>query len=203
MKYMKWKLFILTGIACLLPIILGIALWNQLPDTMPIHFNIHNEADGWASKPFVVFGLPLVMLALQFFCCFMTDINEHRYGKENKFTTVVKWIIPVVSGVIYLATLGYSLGWNIDMRRIAMAVVSVMFIVLGNYMPTLDYVKNYNIDVEKARKINRFSGVSMMIAGIIGLVTVFLPATASVVWLILLIPYTIVNIIYGIVIAKK
>ena len=59
MKFIKWKSLIITTIVSLSPVILGIALWNLLPDSMAIHFNVYNEPDNFASKGFVVFGLPL------------------------------------------------------------------------------------------------------------------------------------------------
>lgn len=203
MKFMKWKKFIITALVCLLPIVLGLALWNRLPDTVAIHFNIHGEADGWASKPFAVFGLPVMMAALQFFCCFVNDINAHHNGERKKFSTITKWIIPVMCIVLQIATLGYGLGWNIDMRRVAMIILSTIFIVLGNYMPKFDHIKNCKVDAEKARKVNRFIGIEMVILGILALISIFLPPIYSVIWLILLIPFVITSIIYGIVVAKK
>ena len=43
----------------------GLFLWNQLPDQVPIHFGLNGQADNYAGKAFVVFGLPLLMAALQ------------------------------------------------------------------------------------------------------------------------------------------
>ena len=105
--------------------------------------------------------------------------------------------------VLYVVTLGYGLGWDIDIRRVAVLIVSVMLIVIGNYMPKLDYIKNYNIDAEKARKINRFVGFETVIMGFLMLVTIFLPPIASVVALFLLIPYSVIGIVYGIKVARK
>lgn len=48
------KTLILTSIIILLPILVGIVLWNKLPDTMATHFGIDNEANGFSSK-FLVF----------------------------------------------------------------------------------------------------------------------------------------------------
>lgn len=203
MKFMKWKAYLITALVCLLPILLGLALWNQLPDTMAIHFNMYNEPDNFASKPFVVFGLPVMMALLQFFCCFVNDINAYNKGERKKFTTVTRWIIPVMCIILQTVTLGYGLGWNIDMRRVAMVLISAIFLVMGNYMPKLDYIKNYKVDTEKARRVNRFIGIIMVILGILGLITIFLPPIASVIWLILLIPFVIISIVYAIVIGKK
>ena len=64
MKFVKWKTLIVTCVVCLLPILLGVALWNELPESIAIHFDINNNPDNFAPKGFVVFGLPFLMVAL-------------------------------------------------------------------------------------------------------------------------------------------
>lgn len=203
MKFIKWKSLIITCIVCLLPILLGLALWNELPDMIAIHFDMYNNPDNFASKAFAVFGLPALMVLLQIICCIVNDINENRFGERKKITTITKWILPVMSIVIHTTTLCYALGWAIDIRKVAMLVVSAIFVVIGNYLPKFDRIKNYKIDTEKARIINRFMGKCMVIIGLLGIVTIFLPPVASVIWLILLIPYAIISIIYGIKVCKR
>lgn len=58
-------MLILSLLVILLPMGLGLFLWNQLPDQVPIHFGLNGQADNYAGKAFVVFGLPLLMAALQ------------------------------------------------------------------------------------------------------------------------------------------
>ena len=203
MKFIKWKTLIITCVVCLLPILLGLALWDKLPDTMAIHFDINNHPDNFASKGFVVFGLPLLMLLLQCFCCFINDINVYKHGECKKLERATKWIIPVMTMVLQIVTLGYGLGWNFDIRKMVMLIVGVVFIVIGNYLPKLDYIKNYDVNSDKARKINRFIGFETVIMGIIYIISIFLPPAASVVCLILLIPYAIVSIAYGIKNGRK
>ncbi len=203
MKYIKWKSMVITCGICLLPIVLGVALWERLPDTMAIHFNIHNEPDNFASKGFVVFGLPVLMAVMQGFSCFVTDINSVRHGESQKLERVAKGIIPVVSILLQMATLGYALGWDIDIRRVAGLIVGVMFIVLGNYLPKLDYIKHYKLDTEKARKINRFAGFEMVIMGLLFLVSLLLPPVATVICLCLLIPCTLLSVGYAIKVVRE
>ena len=203
MKFFKWKYFLITSLACLSPIVLGLLIWDKLPDIMPIHFDINNNPDNFASKGFVVFGLPALMVLLQGFCCFVNDLNAEKHGERKKFETVTKWIIPVLTIILQLATFGVALGYNVDIRAVVAIIVGVMFIVMGNYMPKFDYIKNYNLDSEKAKKVNRFIGVEMVIMGFLFLISVFLPPIATVVCLLLLIPYTLVSVIYGIYVAKK
>lgn len=203
MKLIKWRSLFITCIICLLPILLGIALWNELPDTMAIHFNIYNEADNFAPKTFAVIGLPILMSILQIICSFINDINAYKHGERKKFERVIKWIVPFLSVVLQMITLGYALGWNIDIRKSVALIIGVMFLILGNYLPKLDYINNYNVDTEKARKINRFIGYETVIMGVLVLLTIFLPPIATVFWIISLIPYAIISVIYGIKIARN
>lgn len=203
MKYIKWKSLIITCFVCLLPILLGIALWNDLPETMAIHFNINNEPDNFAPKGFVVFGLPLLMVVLQMFCCFINDINSYKHGERKKFERATKWIIPIMAIVLQTITLGYGLGWNIDIRKVAGLIVGVIFLLIGNYLPKFDYINDYNVDTEKAKKINRFIGFETVVLGILFIISIFLPPIFTIISLFLLIPYSIISIIYGIKVGRN
>ncbi len=203
MKFFKWKTFTITSIVCLLPILLGISLWSKLPDAMAIHFNIYGTPDDFASKGFVVFGLPALMVVLQAFCCFINDINAYKHGNRKKFVTVTKWIIPCLTIVLQIITLGYGLGWALDIRKSVSLIVSVIFLVIGNYLPKFDYIKNYDVNTEKARKINRFVGYETVVIGLLFFISIFLPPISSVICLLLLIPYAMIGIVYGIITGRK
>lgn len=203
MKFIKWKTLFVTSFICLLPILLGISVWDKLPDTMAIHFDFNNNPDNFASKEFAVFLLPVLMMLLQFFSCFINDINSYKHGERKKFERVTKWIIPVMAIILQCVIIGYSLGWDFDIRVIATLLVGIVLVITGNYLPKLDYVKDYNLDTEKARKINRFIGFETVIMGALFILSMFLPPLATVLCLILLIPYTIIGVIYGVKTARK
>ncbi len=203
MKMIKWKSLIVTCLVCLLPILFGFILWDRLPDTMAIHFDINNNPNGFASKGFTVFGLPVMMVALQVICCIIYDVNALKHGERKKFERVTKWIIPIMTIVLQVVTLGYGLGENLDIRKVAMLLVGLIFLVQGNYLPKFDYIKNRDIDTEKARKINRFIGFETVVVGVLFIASIFLPPVASVVCLILLIPYGVISVIYGIRVGRK
>lgn len=203
MKFFNWKIFIISSIVCLLPVLLGISLWSKLPDTLAIHFNVYGVADNFASKGFVVFGLPILMVALQAFCCFINDINAYKHGERKKLETVTKWIIPWMTVVLQIITLGYGLGWKLDIRRIVAFIVGAVFLVIGNYLPKYDRIKNYRIDTQRARKINRFVGYETVIMGLLFIVSIFLPPVSTVVCICLLIPYAVIGVVYGIKTGRK
>lgn len=200
---MKWRFLAVTCVVCLLPILLGVALWNSLPDTMAIHFDMYNNPDNFAPKGFVVFGLPCLMVLLQVICCVINDINASKHGDRQKFERVTKWIIPVMTMILQVVTLGYGLGWNLDIRKVAALIVGGVFLVIGNYMPKFDEINGFRVDVEKTRKINRFLGYEAVVMGLLFLGSIFLPPVATMVCLFLLIPYVIVGVVYGIVVGRK
>ena len=203
MKFVKWRILIITCLVCLLPIILGVVLWDRLPQEIAIHFDFYNNPDNYSSKGFGVFGLPVMMACLQLVCCIINDINAKKHGDRKKFELATKWIIPILTVVLQVIILGYSLGWNIDIRKVATVIVGGVFLVIGNYLPKFDYIKNYDLDVEKARKINRFIGFGNVIIGLLFIISAFLPPIASICCLLLLIPYTVISVIYGIVVGRK
>lgn len=203
MKIIKWKIILITCAVCLLPILLGLALWNELPESIAIHFNIYGEPDNFASKGFAVIGLPLLMVPLQIICCLINDFNSYKHGARKKFEMITKWILPVLTTALYIVTIGFSLGWNIDITKTVALIIGVMFLVIGNYLPKFDYIKDYNVDTEKAKKINRFIGFETVFMGILSIITIFLPPISLLVWLFLLIPYAVVGVVYGIKVCRK
>ena len=78
MKKIQWKTLLVTSFVCLLPVLLGVALWDQLPDSIPIHFNFYGEPDNFASKPMAIFGFAALMIAMQVFCSLVYDLTEEK-----------------------------------------------------------------------------------------------------------------------------
>ena len=48
------KMILFTLVLLLLPIVMGLFLWNQLPDTVVTHWGADNQPDGYSSKAFAV-----------------------------------------------------------------------------------------------------------------------------------------------------
>ena len=66
-KNNKWTL-IITTLVMLLPMVVGLLLWQQLPEQIPSHWGIHGEVDGWTDKTTTVVGFPALMIALHWLC---------------------------------------------------------------------------------------------------------------------------------------
>ena len=99
MKKINMKSLIITSIICLLPIICGLMFYNELPESVAIHWGIDNNPNGYFSKPAFVFGLPIIMLALQVVCCVISDLSDKNPEANKKAIKVYKWIIPILTVV--------------------------------------------------------------------------------------------------------
>lgn len=64
----------------LLPYLFGIAMWNQLPASVPIHFDFSGKPDRFADKGLAVLGLPLVNILLYFYFLFTSGDNRSIPG---------------------------------------------------------------------------------------------------------------------------
>ena len=175
------KIIILTSIITLLPILMGIILWDKLPDTLPIHWNASGNVDGWSSKPFVVFALPFIMLAIHLFVLIATTADPKRQNHHGKMLHLVYWLVPVMSVVLTAVTYYTGMGKDIPMETIAPTITGILFIALGNYMPKCR--QNYTIGVklpwtlnseENWNKTHRLAGWIWVGGGILMMLTGFL-----------------------------
>lgn len=203
MKRIQWKILIQTSLVCLLPILLGVALWEKLPDMVAIHFDINNNPDTFASKGVAVFGLPVLMMAFQVFGCIVTDWKEQ--SAPEKYLRIIKWFVPVMTAALYIATMGFSLGWIMDIRLVAGLMVGTLLVVSGCIMPKFEQVRygKSKVAPHKARRINRFVGNATVVMGLLFYLSLLLPPAAMIGCVLLMIPYAIINVIYGIYVAKK
>ncbi len=184
---------ILSSIVTLLPMFVGLILWDTLPGRMTTHWGVNGEADGFSSKAFSVFGLPLIMLAIQWICVLATTKDSANKDQNSKVVGMVLWIIPMTSlitnGMMYAVALGSAVSVDIWVR----VLVGLMFVVLGNYLPKCK--RNHTIGVkvswalqneENWNKTHRFTGRLWVLGGVILLVTVFVPME-EIMWLVLMV----------------
>lgn len=179
MKKHKGKI-IITSLITLAPMLLGIILWNKLPDQIATHFGPGNVADGWSSKIWAVVGLPVLMLAMHLFCIFITLNDPKKQNIGKSMLGIVYWIIPVVSVSMNVSIYGMALGIKINTDMVAMGIVGALFLVLGNYMSKNH--QNYTVGIripwtlsseENWKKTHRLASKMWMIGGIIVLLNIF------------------------------
>ena len=198
------KTLIIASIVTILPILIGLLVWDRLPDVMATHFGMDNEANGWSSKAFAVFGLPLFLLAMEWIAAVVTSQDPRRQNISPKLFTLILWIIPVVSIVCGAAIYTYNLGMRTDTSFFAMIFMGLMFIVIGNYMPKTR--QNYTIgikipwtlaDEENWNRTHRLAGYLWVAGGILMLLAALTGFTNIRWFFVILVVMTIVPCVYS------
>ena len=183
------KILLITSVVILLPILAGLILWNQLPEQIPSHWNAVGEVDGWSSKPFAVFGMPLILLAAQWLCVLGTAADPKKAHHGKKILHLVLWIIPVMSAVLHVIVYATAMGKEVRVEVVMPVLIGLILAIVGNYLPKCK--QNYTIGIkipwtlnseENWNKTHRFSGrlwvvcgLAIMLTGFFGGFWVFLP----------------------------
>ena len=117
------KFFLVTCIITILPMFLGLFLWNRLPDQIATHFDFNGTPDGYSSKRFAVIGIYVFCLFMHIFCAVVTCLDPK---KKNVSPKVYRLILCLLMGVIFLVTgnylpkcrqnytIGIKLPWTLD-----------------------------------------------------------------------------------------
>ena len=129
----EYKMSLISGsILTISPSLAGILLWNRLPEKIATHFDQHNVANGWSSKPMAVFGIPFLLLLIHLFCVFFTANDPKRKNINRRIFTMILWLVPVVSVITCMSIYGLALGMDIDIGVIVNIMVGIMFMVIKN-----------------------------------------------------------------------
>jgi uncharacterized membrane protein len=208
-KNNKIKL-IISSLITILPVFIGLILWNQLPEQIVTHWSFDGTPDGWSSRVFTVLGLPLILLAIHLVCLFITFLDPKNENQTKTVFNLVIWITPIVSiyanGAIYLG------AFNIDVpvQIFASLFTGLIFIIVGSYLPKCK--QNYTIGIKIPWTLNdeanwnathKFSSKFWIIGGLLMIACGFLPknifiwALFGVIFLITLIPFIYSYVYYA------
>ena len=174
---------IISTLACLLPILFSLAVYDRLPDQVATHFNFSGEADGYSPKAFAVIGLPAFMAVFNLIVQAALKFDPKHQNHPSALITVVKWLFPVLSIVMVGATTLNALGWEVSMDKLVYILVGVVMIIIGNYLPkckqnytmgiklpwTLDDEDNWNRTHRLGGWIYVLCGIVFMVGGLLGI----------------------------------
>ena len=207
LKISKTKL-IITSIVILIPIAVGLILWNRLPETMVTHWGVGNVPNGWSSKAMAVLGLPAILLAVHWVCLFATKADPKSKNINPRMLDLVLWICPVLSIVLGTVTYSFSLGYEVNVQAVVTIIVGVMFVVVGNYLPKCKQSYTMGIklpwtlsDEENWNKTHRLAGKLWVAGGIILLATSFLQSV--IIMVVVLVLLVIIPTVYSYILYRK
>lgn len=202
---------ILTSLITLIPILIGLILWGKLPDELPTHWNAEGVVDGWSSKGFAVFGLPIFLFVIHWICLLATNADPKKQNHTDKILGIVLWICPVISVLGGVLIYGTALGMEFEVDKIVLILMGLMFIIIGNYLPKCK--QNYTIgikipwtlnDEENWNKTHRMGGRLWVISGFAIMLCMLLPVEAmGIVLIAVLVVAAVVPMVYSYLFYRK
>lgn len=173
---------IISSLVILIPVLVGLILWNRLPETIATHWGVDGQADGYGSLPFAVFVPYLCLLAGHWFCFLVTANDPRNQNRNWKPIRLVLWIMPVLSNIIGIIMYSLALGVQVSVSGIMIAALGLMFVAIGNYLPKCRQNHTIGIKVpwtfaseENWNATHRFGGRVWMIGGVVMMLAAFLP----------------------------
>lgn len=178
----KKKQLIISSLLILFPIFVGLLLWNKMPDILTTHWGVDGQPDGWSTRPFAVFFPPILMLILQWVCIWFTSKDPGNQGRNKKISSLVLWIIPVISNIVSFTMYALALGTEFSPISPMIVMMGILFAVIGNYMPKTRMNGTIGIKVywtytsqENWSATHRFGGKVWMVGGICLILAALLP----------------------------
>lgn len=171
---MNKKQLLLPMLACFLPVLVGVFLYDALPEQLPIHWNSAGEIDDYGHKAAVLFGFPLFFMFMEavVYGAFTTD--PKKVNQPHKLKVLFLWLLPVTEVIVLFVTITSAWEYEVDVVSIICLFMGVIFMIVGNYLPKCkqNYTMGYRIswalqDMDNWNKTHRLAGYLWILGGIL------------------------------------
>lgn len=121
---------VIGNIVILTPVIVGLALYQQLPNRVAIHFNVEEQANGFMNRNLAIVVLPFIALAI--YSLLFSYFKQITISFIKEF---MLWLIPISAVIIQGLVLTVAMGGHVQVRLTVIWLVTLIFLVIGNYLP--------------------------------------------------------------------
>jgi uncharacterized membrane protein len=164
-----------------------VVAWPWLPENVPTHWNIRGEVDGRMPRFPGVFLAPAVALGMWLLLPLLRKLDPRRENYE-RFDETFWLVVNVLLGflaAVHALLLAAAVGWPVDVARWLVALLGVMMIVLGNYLPRvrsnwwMGVRTPWTLESERVwRDTHRLAGRTFVAGGVLAVGSALLPIAA-------------------------
>ena len=185
----------------------SIVMYPQLPERMPTHWSMSGEVNGWSSRLFGAWLVPVMMAVIWIVMRALPHIDPRRENYEKfrgLYETLIVLTLVFMLGV-HIMILAKSVGSNIDVGRYALSAVGLFFVAIGFMLPKAH--PNWFVGIRTPwtltsdlswERTHRIGGPLFIIAGALTTVTGLISPSLTV-WVLLasMLPVTIFLFVYS------
>jgi uncharacterized membrane protein len=162
----------------------ALGVYARLPQRVPSHWNLQGEVDGWMDKPWGAFMQPAIATLMLGLLWLLPRIDPRRANVE-RFAEDRRLIINLIIlffAAVQGATFAHALGWPVQVDRVILASIGLLFVGLGNYLPRIrsnwfmGIRTPWTLDNERVwRATHRVGGRTFVAAGLVTALAALLP----------------------------
>jgi uncharacterized membrane protein len=110
--------------------------WPQVPERIPVHWNLTGEVDGYGSRWIGLFLLPLTSFGIYLFMLLIpfADPGRKNYANFMRAYNAIRIVVFLQFATIHAVTVAWAFGHRINMTSAIMPALGIMFCVFGNFM---------------------------------------------------------------------
>ena len=181
----KTKTILLQSLISLIPIGYYLAIWDKLPDNVPIHYNANFEANGYGSKTEMLFLLLFILGISIISSLILLNIDKFdpkkRYAENSVLIKKITWTSIVFMSLISINIVYITQHYpNVNGLIYLLALVALLFSALGNLMNNAKPSFFFGIrtpwalnDEENWRETHRFGAKLWFWGGLILAILIF------------------------------
>jgi uncharacterized membrane protein len=192
--------------------LVALALYPTMPDPMPAHWNAAGELDGYMSKFWGVFLIPLITLGMLFLFLAIPRIDPLK-ANIAQFIDSYNWMMVLFIAYmlyVYALTLLAALGYQFNMTTMLLPAMGALFIVIGFLLGKAK--RNFFIGIRtpwtlssdtvwaKTHEMGKWAFVG---AGVVCIFCAFLGEAAFWVMMICILAAAFIPIIYSYILWKR
>ena len=118
-------------------LVAAFVVYPQLPERVPMHWNIKGEIDGYGSRFTGAFAIPLLTTGI-YVGMLLLPLIDPRRANYARFTTAYRALragLVLFMTLLYGVTTAVALGYGIDVSRVVLIALGILFIVIGSFLP--------------------------------------------------------------------
>ncbi|WP_319416967.1 SdpI family protein [Marispirochaeta aestuarii] len=188
------------------------ALYSRLPGTIPVHWNIMGEADGFGPRWMIwIFGSLPLFLSLLLRLLPEIDPRRRNYEKSGRAYNAVFLSIVAFMTMIHLMVLAVGIGIPLQADSMVKAGIGVLFLIIGSYLGTVRSTFFFGIRTpwtlssEKVwHRTHRLGGRLFVLAGLVFLAAAFFRGPLSLyISLAAIIAAVIIPVVYSYLLYRR
>lgn len=192
--------------------VISMYFYPELPDKIPTHWNFKGEIDEYSGKLSGALLMPVINLVMYGLFIFMPVLDPKRENYKLFESTYIyfRYLFHIFFLGMQILIIAAALGCNVDTGRWITLGISLLIMLMGNVMGRLKH--NYFVGIktpwtlaneEVWAKTHRLGAILWTGGGLIGVILALLNINPGWMFIVILIPITLIPTGYSYIIFNK